>query len=165
MFSLPNRKALPALLALMLLVLTIVSCKNFFPEAKLTSIAVSPSTASLVVGGTAPLVATGTYDNGNSKDLTQSVSWVVSVSSPNGAATVSNTAGTKGVVTGVSAGTATVTASSGGATPAAWSTFSRSGRRAAGRCPAPTPRAWAAGSSPASSSRRPCSSPRRAACP
>lgn len=116
MFSLPNRKTVPALLALMLLVLTIASCKNFFVDPKLTSIAVNPSSASLAIGGTAPLLATGTYDDSSTKDVTQSVTWTVSVSSPNGAATVGDTKGTKGVVTGVYAGTATVQASAGGAT-------------------------------------------------
>ena len=116
MFSLPNRKTLPALLALWLIVLTIASCKNFFVDPKLTSIAVNPSTASLAIGGTAPLQATGTYDDNSTKDVTQSVSWVVSQSNPTGAVTVGNTAGTKGVVKGVLAGTATIQASAGGAT-------------------------------------------------
>jgi hypothetical protein len=116
MFSLPNRKTLPALLALMLLVLTIVSCKNFFVDAKLTSIAVNPSTASLSIAGTSQLLATGTYDDSSTKDVTQSVTWTVTGSNPTGAASVGNTAGTKGLVTGNLAGTATIQASAGGAT-------------------------------------------------
>jgi len=117
MFSLPNRKTLPALLALMLLVLTIASCKNFFVDPKLTSIAVVPSTASLTIGGTSQLLATGTYDDSSTKDVTQSAAWTVTASNPSGAATVGNTTGTKGLVKGVLAGTATIQASVGGATP------------------------------------------------
>ncbi len=119
MFSLPNRKTVPTLLALLLLVLTIASCKNFFVDPKLTSIAVNPSTASLTIGGTggtAQLLATGTYDDSTTKDVTQSVTWTVTQSNPTGAATVGNTAGKKGLVTGVLAGTATIQASAGGAT-------------------------------------------------
>ncbi len=116
MFSLPNRKTLPALLALALLVLAIASCKNFFVDAKLTSITVNPSTASLAIAGTSQLLATGTYDDSSTKDVTQSVTWTVTASNPTGSATVGNSAGKKGLVTGVLAGTATIQASAGGAT-------------------------------------------------
>jgi len=116
MFSLPNRRTLPALLALLLLVLTIASCKNFFVDPKLTSITVNPSTASLTIAGTSQLLATGTYDDSSTKDVTQSVTWTVTQSTPTGSATVGNTSGSKGLVTGVLAGTATIQASAGGAT-------------------------------------------------
>ena len=79
MFSLPNRKTLPALLALVLLVLTIASCKNFFVDAKLTSITLIPATQTLVVGNSQQLTATGTYDDGSTKALSGSgVSWISS---------------------------------------------------------------------------------------
>lgn len=96
MFSLPNRRTLPALLALMLLVLTIASCKNFFVDAKLTSITLIPTTQTLVVGNTQQMTATGTYDDGSTKALSGSgVSWI---SSDMASATVSST----GLVTAVS---------------------------------------------------------------
>jgi len=116
MISLPNRKALPALLALVALTLSIAACKNFFVDPKLTSIAITPSTASLTLGATTQLSATGTYDDSSTKDVTQSVNWS-SASTPAGVATVGTTAGTKGIVTGKLAGTATIQASAAGATP------------------------------------------------
>ncbi len=116
MITLPNRKALPALLALVALTMSVAACKDFFTDPKLTSIAVNPSTASVGVGNTTPLLATGTYDDNTTKDVTGSVNWTVTASSPSGAATVGNTSGTKGVVTGVLTGTATVQASASGAT-------------------------------------------------
>ena len=116
MISLPNRKAWPALLALVALILVGAGCKDFFTDPKLTSIAVTPSTNTIAVGATTPLIATGTYDDNATKNITGSVNWAVTSSSPAGAATVGNAAGTKGVVTGVFTGTATVQASASGAT-------------------------------------------------
>jgi hypothetical protein len=116
MISLPTRKAWPALMALVAFILIGVGCKNFFVDPKLTSIAVTPTTASISLPGTTQLSATGTYDDSSTKDVTQSVNWAVTTSTPTGAATVGNTAGTKGIVTGVLAGTVTIQASAAGAT-------------------------------------------------
>jgi len=116
MISLPTRKAWPALLALVAFILIGAGCKDFFVDPKLTSIAVTPSTASVALAGTVQLSATGTYNDNSTKDVTGSVNWTVSTSTPTGAATVGNTAGTKGVVTGVAAGSATIQASAAGAT-------------------------------------------------
>jgi hypothetical protein len=116
MISLPTRKAWPALMALVAFILIGVGCKDFFVDPKLTSIAVTPSTASVGLAGTVQLNATGTYDDSSTKDVTGSVNWTVSSSTPTGAATVGNTAGTKGLVTGVTAGSATIQASAAGAT-------------------------------------------------
>ncbi len=108
MFSLPNRKTLPALLALMLLVLTVASCKNFFVDPKLTSIAVNP--VNVLVNQTASAVATGTYDDGSTQTPPSHVVWSIPL---NSAATVD----AKGLVMGVDAGssskTATITATVG----------------------------------------------------
>lgn len=108
MISLPNRKTLMALLALVLLSLSIVSCKNFFVDAKLTSIAVNP--VNVIQGATASAVATGTYDDGSTKTPPDHTVWSIPV---NSAATVDS----KGVVTGGNAGgnsqTATLTAAVG----------------------------------------------------
>jgi len=78
------------------------SCADFWVNPKLTSVAISPSSASVAVGKTAQLSAVGGYDDGTSKTLT-SVSWSSSDSS---VATVS----TSGLLMGVSGGTATITA-------------------------------------------------------
>jgi hypothetical protein len=72
--------------------------------ATLTAIAVTPATASIAVGGTQQLTATGTYSNGTTANVTSTVSWTISSAS---VATI--TAG--GLVTGAAAGSATVTAS------------------------------------------------------
>jgi hypothetical protein len=116
MISLPTRKAWPALLALAALILVGAGCKDFFTDPKLTSIAVTPTTSSIALAETTQLSATGTYNDSSTKDITQSVNWAVTSSTPTGAATVGNTAGTKGKVTGVLAGTATIQASATGAT-------------------------------------------------
>ncbi len=74
--------------------------------ATLTALVVSPSAATLAVGGTAKLVATATYSDGSTSDLTASAVWT---SSDGSIAAVAS-----GVVTGVANGSATITASFGG---------------------------------------------------
>jgi hypothetical protein len=106
MISLPNRKALPALLALVALILVGVGCKNFFVDPKLTSISVTSDQPSVIVTGTAQLQAVGTYDDSSKKDVTGAVKWSAT---PTGVVTIS----TSGLVTGVTAGTAMITAKSG----------------------------------------------------
>jgi len=75
-----------------------------------TSLAVSPSTASLQPGSTQQLTATFTMTDGTTQDATQTATWSTSNSA---AATVSNTQGSQGLVTGVAVGPATITATSG----------------------------------------------------
>lgn len=77
-------------------------------EAKtLSSIAVSPSTANLAIGGTQALTVTGSYSDNTTAAITSGVTYT---SSANTVATAS----TAGVVTALSAGTATITASASG---------------------------------------------------
>lgn len=71
------------------------------------SIAVTPATASVAVGGTQRFVATATSPDGANSDVSNSATWT---SNATAVATVTST----GVATGVSAGTATITATSGG---------------------------------------------------
>jgi fibro-slime domain-containing protein len=80
----------------------------------LQSIAISPASPRVVVGDTLALTATGTYSAGAPVDLTQQVTWT---SSDTNKATVSNS-GTRGVVTGVQAGTPAITAALSGVTSA-----------------------------------------------
>ena len=74
----------------------------------LTSIAVSPATATLPVGTTSPLKAQGTYSDLSTADLTDSVTWSAGTAT---VASVSNAAGTRGLVTALAVGTSNVVAS------------------------------------------------------
>jgi hypothetical protein len=81
--------------------------------AVLQSIQLSPLVLSIAEGTTVQYTATGVFTDATTQDLTEQATW--SSSSPT-IASVSNAAGTKGVVTGVSGGTATIIASFGGLT-------------------------------------------------
>ena len=78
----------------------------------LVSISVSPSTASIPAGTNQQFAATGTYSDGSTQDLTNSVSWT---SSAPGVASILST----GLTTGTGIGNATITASSGSSTGSA----------------------------------------------
>jgi hypothetical protein len=97
----------------MLLALSLTSCGGGEggtgpdPDDAVASVTVSPPTATVDVGGTTPLTAT--VRNGRGEVVSASVGWS---SSATGVATVSQT----GVVTGVSEGPATITASASGRT-------------------------------------------------
>jgi trimeric autotransporter adhesin len=79
--------------------------------ATLTSIAVTPATASIAISGTKQFVATATYS-----DLTTSVVTASWTSGTPGVATVNHTSG---VATGVASGTSVITATFGGKTATA----------------------------------------------
>ena len=76
-------------------------------QRTLQTIAVSPATASLSVGGTQQFTATGTYSDGSTADLTSTATWVTASSSIAGVSS-------SGVVTAAAAGSTTVTASQSG---------------------------------------------------
>jgi hypothetical protein len=80
-----------------------VSLSGSGTTATLVSIAVSPSPASVPLGTTLQLTATGSYSDGTNQNLTSSATWN---SSASGTASVNNA----GVATGISIGNATVTA-------------------------------------------------------
>lgn len=86
-----------------------VTLRIVFPH--LTSITIAPATVSLAVGASLQLSATGTYQDGSQKDLTNTLAWS---SNSTGIASVVSTSG---LVTGVAGGTATITVSA--ALPAA----------------------------------------------
>jgi len=81
----------------------------------LTSIAITPATPSIAKGLTQRLIATGTYNNNQTMDLTSSVTW----SSSNLAIASLGTTNSQEIATGVSPGSVTIGASLGGivATP------------------------------------------------
>jgi hypothetical protein len=72
--------------------------------ASLVSITVTPATASVAAGTTAQFTATGVYTDGSTLDLTSLVTW----SSSDPSVTLSNSAGSQGVATGVTVGSAQV---------------------------------------------------------
>ena len=75
------------------------------PAVTLTSIAITPPTASIQVGATSAFTATGTYSDGTSKAITTSVTWA---SSAGGIASIVSSTG---VATGVAPGTTNISAS------------------------------------------------------
>jgi hypothetical protein len=88
------------------------------------SIAVTPANPSVVVGSTQQFTAVGTFADGSVQDLTTLALWS---SSDSGVATISNTAGSRGLATVTAAGSSTITATlgvSGTATMAAKSLVS-----------------------------------------
>jgi hypothetical protein len=80
--------------------------------AALSSIAITPSPLSVVKGGHQQLTATGTWADSTTADITSNVTWLVSSGDAGGdaIATVSNAAGSRGLLTAVSAGSVTVSA-------------------------------------------------------
>jgi uncharacterized protein YjdB len=87
------------------------NCDIFVDGSRLTSIKISPKTASVAPQGVVAFTATGTFADGNTQNLTASASWT---SSPASVATVSNVPATIGQATGLNPGTAKITALFGG---------------------------------------------------
>jgi uncharacterized protein YjdB len=79
-------------------------------SAVLTSITVTPPNSSIAKGTSEQLIATGDFSDHTTQNLTTFVTWASSVP----LATVSNTAGSQGLVTGTELGIATITATQGG---------------------------------------------------
>jgi len=75
--------------------------------ATLNTISIAPSNATIFLGAPAQFTATGNFSDGSSQDLTTQVTWK---SAPKTIATVSNTAGSKGLVTPIKAGLTTISA-------------------------------------------------------
>ncbi len=96
------------LIALALEVL-LVGCSSSPSVKKLTSIQVSPATASIGTGATQQFTAMGTFSDNSTQDLTSSATW--SSSTP-----ATATINTTGLATGVAAGSTTITAVSGSVT-------------------------------------------------
>ncbi|MHB8090294.1 MAG: Kelch repeat-containing protein [Syntrophales bacterium] len=82
------------------------------PSATLVSIAVTPPMASIPMGGTQAFIATGTYSDATTRDISNAVTWT---SGTNGVATVVS----PGIATGLSVGTTMITATSGYASASA----------------------------------------------
>ena len=83
--------------------------------ATLVSIAVTPTAPGIVLGATQQFMATGTYSDSSTQDITASVTWNSSVPAT---ATISNASGTQGLATGASVGSTNISATLGGTTSA-----------------------------------------------
>jgi len=88
------------------LVALAVGCKGFFVNPTLTTVTIGPQGASIEMGSTLQMVATGTYDDGSTKSLTGNILWS---SADTSIATVNNS----GLVSGVLFGSTSITAASG----------------------------------------------------
>jgi uncharacterized protein YjdB len=107
--SLGNDKVINSLLRFSLLVLLSIllsSCNGFFVDPTLSSVTVTPSTPSVAVDSSKQMTATGTYNDGSTKNITGAVTWS---SDDTTVATVSD----GGSVSGISPGKVSVTATSG----------------------------------------------------
>lgn len=82
-------------------------------SASVTSITVTPANPMLARGLTQRLIATGTFSDNSTQDLTAQATWA---SDAAGIASVSNAAGDEGLVTANALGTATISAAFGGST-------------------------------------------------
>jgi trimeric autotransporter adhesin len=69
-----NLRILAAFSALSMLALA-ASCRGFFVNPTLQSIAVTPSTGSVAPNGTLQMTATGTFDDGSTSNVTSKSSW------------------------------------------------------------------------------------------
>lgn len=96
--------SLPFLASLVLLIVAL-GCHGFFVDPTLTSIAVTPPTPSVIQNETVQMTATGSYNDGSVKNITGTASWS---SSDVTKAKISNS----GLVTAISPGSASITASS-----------------------------------------------------
>jgi hypothetical protein len=99
---------LRSILLFILSAMTCVSCGDFWVDSQIAQITVTPATPSIVVSNKQQLTAVAIYDNGSQRVLSDAV-WA---SSNVTVAMIEQS----GMVTGVSAGAATVSASSGVAT-------------------------------------------------
>ena len=76
-------------------------------SSPLTSVQITPASATVAQQTAIQFNAIGTFADGSTENLTNSVSWT---SSPSSVATVSDTAGTSGLANGIAPGPATITA-------------------------------------------------------
>jgi len=83
-----------------------ISCRGFFVNPTLTSIAISPTAPQVEVAQTLQLQAFGTYDDGSRNQIRSGVSW------SSDTASVATIDPNTGILTGVATGTSTITASS-----------------------------------------------------
>ena len=98
-----------------------VGCNGFFVDPTLTSLVLSPATATVGINKTVQMTAFGTYDDGSRKQVNSGLNWT---SSTTGVATIGLTSG---IATGASAGSTTITGEAQGITGTATLTVVPSG--------------------------------------
>lgn len=91
-------------------------------SGELVSIAISPHSANITLGGAERFRAVETFSNGSTQDVTDAVQWSSSASQ---IATVTNSAGSNGVAIGAKVGAASIVAASGSVSAAASLTVSQ----------------------------------------
>jgi trimeric autotransporter adhesin len=106
MSSTKQKLRLPCAFAALATLALALSCRGFFVNPTLTSIAISPTAPNVEQGKTLQLQAFGTYNDGSRNQVRSGVSWS---SSPS---TVASIDPNTGILTGVTPGTSTITASS-----------------------------------------------------
>jgi len=119
----PARTRLQVIEAMVVLSLFVMSvgCNGFFVDPTLTSLVVSPATATVGISKTIQMTAFGTYDDGTRKQVSSGLNWT---SSTTGVASIGLTSG---VATGSSAGSTTITGEAQGITGTATLTVVPSG--------------------------------------
>lgn len=80
------------------------------PAATLVAITLAPPSPTTIIGGTVGFHATGAYGDGSTRDVTDQATWA---SSALATASVSNATGTRGIATGLAAGSTTIAATIG----------------------------------------------------
>jgi len=100
-----RKLALSVAFTVLVALATGVSCKGFFVQPTLTSLAINPTAPSVDVGQQETLSVYGTYDDGSRSVLSSGVSW--SSDTP----TVATVGASTGVLAGVAPGSAGITAS------------------------------------------------------
>jgi len=100
----------------------LVSCTGFFVNPTWQSIAIQPPSPAVAVGFTITLTAWGTDTNGQRSQITRNLVWDLANPSSGTVATLDPDTG---ILTGVSAGTVTVTASSEGVSGTATATVAQ----------------------------------------
>jgi hypothetical protein len=98
-----------------------VSCRGFFQNPTLTSIAIAPTTPQVQLGTTTQLQVFGTFNDGSRNQVKSGIAW--SSSAP----TVASIGQASGVLTGAQIGTATITADAQGLSSTATATVFLSG--------------------------------------
>jgi trimeric autotransporter adhesin len=93
-------------------------------QATITTISVSPVTASLTAGGEQQFSAQAIYSDNTQADVTQGATWLSSDATVVGVSDAGGPGGGKGLATALAAGTATVSAAYGGVTGSAQVTVS-----------------------------------------
>jgi hypothetical protein len=105
MFSKQHKLRIAGALAVLAALGLAISCKGFFTNPTLTSIAISPTTPQVEQGKTLQLQAFGTYDTGKRSQIKSGVAW------SSDAPAVATIDVTTGILTGVAPGTAGIGAS------------------------------------------------------